>query len=277
MHFGSLLAAMASYCEARRKNLPWLLRIDDIDGPRSTPGSSERIQNSLKRYGLNWDKQVYWQSKHQARYRDSLRQLVQQGLVYRCNCSRKSLRTYELYPGHCRNNVLLESSSPIGDYALRLRMPEGVQFTDAIQGAQSVNFETHIGDIVIWRRDGLVSYSLACAVDDATDCSEVVRGADLLPSTAAQIAIMKYLDLPAPTYAHIPVAVDNNDDKLSKHSKAATLDTMDPLSTLQRAWQFLGQQAFAATTIEAFWSQAPQGWQMNGVPLKLRMAQWSDE
>ncbi len=273
LHFGSLLAAMASYCEAKRQDIAWQLRIDDIDGPRSVPGAAQGIQQTLCRYGLHWDGAVSWQSGHDERYRNALAALIHQGLVFSCGCSRRSLPVGKIYPGTCRDQRISSLDDPVVDKALRLVMPDKLAFEDTIQGIQRVAVAAELGDIIIWRRDKLVSYSLACAVDDATDCTEVVRGADLLQSCAAQIAIMQYLSLSVPRYAHIPVVVDANNDKLSKHSKAAALDTLNPLETLHRAWRFLGQQSFEAGAVDAFWSQAIATWQINRVPAKLRMAE----
>lgn len=237
------------------------------------PGSASSIQASLVRYGLLWNNKVQWQSQHGERYREALAQLIQQGLVFSCGCSRRSLPANKVYPGTCRANRLRSIDDPIDDRALRLVLPDMLEFVDGVQGRQSIDLDGSVGDIVIWRRDKLVSYSLACAVDDATDCTEVVRGADLLPSTAAQIAIMRYLSTTAPDYAHIPVAVDVNGDKLSKHSKATSVDTLNPVSTLHSAWRFLGQPPLLADTIENFWSEALPVWRLHRVPKKLRMAQ----
>lgn len=264
---------MASYCEARSKSAGWLLRIDDIDKPRSVAGSAQSIRQTLQHYEMQWDGEIQWQSEHDSRYRKALAQLINLGLVYRCNCSRKSLRDYPVYPGNCTEHKVLDSSVPVGDYALRLAMPPRITYNDAIQGPQVVETHNEIGDIIIWRRDSLVSYSLACAIDDANSCTEVVRGADLLPSTAAQIAIMNYLNLPVPSYAHIPVALDNNNDKISKHSKAKAIDDMAPLQTLQRAWQFLGQAPFDARDASDFWAEATRSWAIERVPAKRHMAQ----
>lgn len=277
LHFGSLLAATASFCEARSKGAQWLLRIDDIDPPRSIKGSAQSIQQSLLKYGMQWDNPVQYQSQHNTRYKKALANLIEQDLVFKCRCSRKSLPPDNIYPGTCRGNRVKSINEPIVDSALRLILPDSLEFTDAVQGMQSVSPSRQIGDIVIWRRDALVSYSLACAVDDALDCTEVIRGADLLPSTAAQLAIMQYLSIPVPRYAHIPLAVNTDGDKLSKHSKAASIDTMPPLTTLQHAWRFLGQPAFQSTDIEHFWSEASSRWQLNKVPAKLRLQEPFDE
>lgn len=277
LHFGSLLAAMASFCDARAKGSRWLLRIDDIDGPRSVRGSASIIQQSLLNYGMQWDDEVQWQSLHDARYKTALATLIEQNLVFQCGCSRKSLPSDNVYPGTCRANRMKSIDDPVVDRALRLVLPDTLDFVDAVQGSQHVALNKQVGDIVIWRRDGLVSYSLACAVDDATDCTDVIRGADLLPSTAAQLAIMKYLSLPTPRYAHIPVAVNADGDKLSKHSAAPSIDNMNPLTTLQHAWKFLGQCDFHSTDIPTFWSGALSRWQLSKVPDKHRLSEPTHE
>ena len=147
-----------------------------------------------------------------------------------------------------------------------------VHIDDTVQGAQRINLQTDIGDIIVWRRDGLVAYSLACAIDDAETSSHVVRGADLLDSTAAQVGIMQALGLSIPQYAHIPVALDTNGDKLSKHSKAQAIVDQNPLPTLLQAWHFLGQTAFEAASLNEFWQHAPRLWQMHNVPSTSRLS-----
>lgn len=270
LHFGSLLAALASYCEALRSNGHWLLRIDDIDGPRSVPGSAAAIQDTLKLYGFVWDGPVRWQSQHQTRYKDALTELVKQKRVFACRCSRRQLPAGGIYPGTCRDNILTSTDKPVSDCALRLRLSDELIVNDRIQGKLTFDLQSDCGDIVIWRRDQLVSYSLACAVDDATDVSEVVRGADLLGSTGAQLAIMQYLNLPPPRYAHIPVAIDANRDKLSKHSKAPPISTLEPVATLLQAWRFLGQDDLSATSINEFWSHAICNWSLQKVPAQAK-------
>lgn len=270
LHFGSLLAAMASFCEARSKGARWQLRIDDIDGPRSVPGSIERIQNSLKGYGLHWHGGLILQSQHAQRYLSALSTLIDTGCVFNCRCSRRQLPQGKPYPGLCRNNRLQSIDDIEENSALRLMLPTSIKFKDGVQGMQNVATSDTVGDIIIWRRDKLVSYSLACAVDDALDCTEVVRGADLLSSTAAQLAIIQYLHMTPPDYSHIPVAVDANNDKLSKHSKATAIDDMDKLPTLRRAWNFLGQRPITACDIPSFWTAAANHWQLSNVPRSVR-------
>jgi len=151
-------------------------------------------------------------------------------------------------------------------------MTGAISFEDAVQGSQNVDLRTAIGDSIIWRRDNIVSYTLACALDDAENTTEVVRGADLLSSTSAQLAIMNYLNLPTPKYAHIPVAVDKNGDKLSKHSKAKAISKQPIIPVLHQAWQFLGQQAIQTDCVVEFWDKAIQSWQISLVPSVERLS-----
>ncbi|MFK7889374.1 MAG: tRNA glutamyl-Q(34) synthetase GluQRS [Granulosicoccus sp.] len=268
LHFGSLLAALASYCEARSKDGSWMLRIDDIDPPRSVAGSAEDIQKSLQDYGFEWDGPVQWQSQHQPRYSDALAELIEQRRIFECGCSRRQLQTGKVYPGTCREKIVTTRKPKVDDKALRLHLTGTQTLNDIVQGSVHVNLPMDCGDIVLWRRDGLVSYQLACAVDDAMTVSEVVRGADLLQNTGVQMAIMRYLHLPLPTYAHIPVAFDLNGDKLSKHSQARPISSFEPVDCLQRAWSFLGQDALEADTVENFWTNAIREWDISRVPRK---------
>lgn len=271
LHFGSLLAALASYCEARSKHGAWQLRIDDIDGPRSVPGAASAIQESLKLYGFRWNEPVRLQSLHGARYKSALTELIQQQRVFVCSCSRRQLPSGGVYPGNCRNNILQSIDDPVHDSALRLRLEGTESINDGIQGKVDFNLNQECGDIVIWRRDQLVSYPLACAVDDATDVSEVIRGSDLLGNTGAQVAIMRYLKLTPPAYAHIPVAVDTNQDKLSKHAKSPAISSLPAVDTLMQAWSFLGQQDMPAQSLDAFWENAFELWDIGRVPTQSRL------
>jgi glutamyl-Q tRNA(Asp) synthetase len=276
LHFGSLLAAMASYCAIKNESGLWLLRVDDIDGPRSVEGSADAIQRSLEQYGFEWDGPVQWQSARLERYQDAVSELVKRSLVFDCGCSRRSLPAGKIYPGNCRRDTVAVQPPPADyhrqDHALRCTLSGQLEFTDTIQGVQNIILEEYVGDIIIWRRDNLVAYALACAVDDAENVSHVVRGADLLDNTAAQIALMQALDLPVPKYAHIPVAIDANGDKLSKHSKAQPISSMQPLTILLKAWQVLGQENLQATSVAEFWEQAFSHWQTARVPSVLRLS-----
>jgi glutamyl-Q tRNA(Asp) synthetase len=266
---------MASYCESKSQSGLWMLRIDDIDGPRSVPGSAEAIQRSLEQYGFEWDGPVQWQSERSDRYLVALSELVKRQLVFECACSRRSLPVGKVYPGNCRSRKVAIKPPPAdyyrADHALRCEISGQYIFTDAIQGSQNVALGEEVGDIIIWRRDNLVAYALACAVDDAENVTHVVRGADLLGSTAAQVAIMQALGFSVPEYAHIPVAIDANGDKLSKHSKAQAISSMQPVAALADAWKFLGQEDFQAASVSEFWERAISQWKMASVPFTQRL------
>lgn len=267
---------MASYCEARQRGGKWLLRIDDIDGPRSVPGSADAIQKTLETYGFQWDGPVQWQSQHIDRYHSALNTLVKNKRVFACSCSRRSLPSGEIYPGKCRGNILEHHEEDndyfVADHALRIHLNGSLKFEDIVQGRQSILLHEDVGDIIVWRRDNLVAYALACAVDDAHSASHVVRGADLLGNTSAQIAIMRALDLPVPEYAHIPVAIDSNGDKLSKHSKAQAISAQETVPVLLQAWNFLAQSPLDAVSVSDFWSQALNLWQLHRVPRDPRLS-----
>ena len=207
------------------------------------------------------------------RYRQALASLAAQSKVYQCGCSRRMLPPNGLYPGTCRANALETIDDQVHDKSLRLILSGDESLSDQIQGQSVFDLPADIGDTVVWRRDGLVSYALACAVDDGQDVTEVVRGADLLDSTGVQLAIMRYLSLSPPRYAHIPVAIDVNDDKLSKHSKAPAISSLDPLNTLLDAWQFLGQDTMPVNSVDAFWATAFRYWEMAKVPAQARRHQ----
>ena len=275
LHFGSLLAALASYCQIRKLGGQWRLRIDDIDGPRSVPGSADSIQRDLTAFGFEWDGNIIWQSEQLARYHAALASLVDQSVIFACQCSRKTLPPGGIYPGSCRDKVIPASTDSqcryhVDDHALRMRMDGCVQLTDTIQGSMRFDMQTEVGDTVVWRRDALVSYSLACAVDDTNGVTHVVRGADLLSGTAAQIAIMQALGKQPPEYAHVPVAINSNGDKLSKHSQAPAIAASDPLKQLKQAWKFLGQTEFDPGSISEFWTGAFILWNTACVPANHR-------
>lgn len=272
LHFGSLLAAMASYCDARSANGQWQVRIDDIDPPRAIPDATQHFSRTLTNYGFTWDGPLIQQSTHTKRYLSKLDQLNQQSQLFICRCSRADLAGLTFYPGHCRvtdtNQGMVQHRLTNADSksAVRVIMANDVSFTDLIQGPQYFQTMSDIGDTIVLRKDHLFSYALACAVDDANGVSRVVRGADLLSTTAVQLAIMNLLGLSAPEYAHIPVVLNNDKQKLSKQTHAQALDTMPVLPTLLTAWRLLGQQIFDASNIDAFWCEAFEKWDLQSVP-----------
>ncbi len=216
LHLGSLLAAVGSYLDARHHGGRWLLRIEDLDTPRVVPGSADRILRTLEGFGLHWDGTVTYQSERMPRYLEALDRLKAQGSTFECSCSRRELSGMEEagYPGTCRNGPT-RAGVPT---ATRFRVADDrlVLFDDRVQGL--CRFEQReLGDFVIKRKDGIVAYQLAATVDDgAQQVSDVVRGADLLPSTAWQIALQQALSLPTPAYAHLPLVVGPGNEKLGK-------------------------------------------------------------
>jgi len=239
LHFGSLLAALASFLDARAHNGRWLLRIEDLDPAREPPGAAQQIIETLADYGFSWDGPVIYQSQRIGEYHRILDELQSRQLIYRCDCSRQRIRElHSIYDNHCR-----ERADVVAPYALRLKLPDTVMgFEDRIQGHYEQNLLPDCGDVVLLRRDGLVAYQLAVVVDDAMQgVTDVVRGYDLIDSTPRQIALQQILGLPTPRYAHIPVASNLQGQKLSKQNLARALDSRETSFYLTEAMKFLGQ------------------------------------
>jgi len=246
LHFGSLVAAVASWLDARAANGRWLVRIEDVDTTRTVPGAADDILRTLEAIGLDWDGEVVHQSRRTALYEAALDRLRESGLVYRCRCSRREIADSGLagiegvvYPGTCREARL----GPDVDGAERLRADETpVAFTDRVQGLVSHSVARDIGDFVLKRRDGLHAYQLAVVVDDADQAvTDVVRGADLLWSTPRQIALQRHLGYATPRYLHFPVATNAGGEKLSKQTLAPAIDIAGAGTALADALAFLGQ------------------------------------
>ena len=266
LHFGSLVAALGSYLQARTQRGRWLLRIENIDPPREVPGAADDIVRTLEQFGFEWDGDVIWQANAHDRHRQAIQTLQNTGLLFACNCSRKQLAKSgsPIYPGTCRELKLPETGN-----SLRVRVDGEVSFTDRIQGTCVENLSADCGDFVLLRRDQLVAYHLAVVVDDAAErVTEIVRGADLLDVTARQIFLQQCLGVPTPSYCHLPVAVNDAGEKLSKQTQAAAIDATNPLPQLGRAWQFLGQQPVLneVGNLDEFWQAAQQHWQIDRVP-----------
>lgn len=240
LHFGSLLAALASFLDARAHDGRWLLRIEDLDPPREQAGADQWIQQTLAAHGLLWDGEPIYQSRRHAAYDEALTQLSTQGLSYRCNCTRQRLHGLgQCYDRHCYHHP------PPADQpaALRFRAPdEMVVFDDRVLGEQRQNLCVE-GDGIVRRKDGLYAYMLAVVVDDHLDgINAVVRGADILPATGRQLALWQALgSSPPPTYAHIPLALAEDGRKLSKQNGAPALDNTRPASNLYQALAALQQ------------------------------------
>ena len=239
LHFGSLVAALASYLDARAVDGRWLLRIEDLDPPREVAGAQSAILSTLESYGFEWDGPVMRQSERHDAYAEVLQRWLSQGLAYACTCSRKQLEAYQgIYPGLCRN-----AGHPWPDAAIRLRVPElSYAFNDRVQGDFAQHLGREVGDFVIRRRDGLYAYQLAVVIDDAAQgINNIVRGADLLDSTPRQIHLQQLLGLPALRYAHLPVAVNAQGEKLSKQTYATAISERRAAEALNSALAFLGQ------------------------------------
>jgi glutamyl-Q tRNA(Asp) synthetase len=246
LHFGSLVAAVASWLDARAAGGEWLVRIEDLDRPRNVPGAAGEILRSLERLGLEWDGEIVRQSERAPLYEAALDRLRAMGLVYRCRCSRREIADSAIhgiegaiYPGTCRE-LRLPRTVPGAD---RVRAPDAsIAFEDRVQGPIVQDVAHEIGDFVLKRRDGLHAYQLAVVVDDAAQgITDVVRGADLLGSTPRQIALQQWLGYPQPRYLHVPVAANARGEKLSKQTHAAAIDALAPHEALARAFAFLGQ------------------------------------
>lgn len=274
LHFGSLLAAVASYLEARVRGERWLLRIEDIDPPREEAGAAEAIIRCLEVYGFQWDGPVLRQSRNEERHRAAVERLLADGLAYPCRCTRRVLaRTARqgamgpIYPGTCRDG------NGRGARAIRVRTTdEPITVVDRLQGRIEQRLESELGDFVIRRRDGLIAYQLAVVIDDAVDgVTDVVRGIDLLDSTPRQIHLQRLLGLPTPSYMHIPVAVGADGEKLSKQTAAPPIavDTEAVAPTLCRALACLRQEppaGLADASPDAVWAWAIANWR----PARLR-------
>ncbi|MCB1735226.1 MAG: tRNA glutamyl-Q(34) synthetase GluQRS [Gammaproteobacteria bacterium] len=274
LHFGSLIAAVGSYLQARSQNGRWLLRMEDIDPPRAQPGAADAIIATLRAYGFEWDGPIRYQSTRGAAYDAALDRLRADGWLFPCSCSRREItEAGGVYPGTCRNGPpdMVEAARPM---ALRVRSDgPRIHFHDALQGDFDVDVAATVGDFVLKRADGLFAYQLAVVVDDAEQgVTEVVRGSDLLDSTARQIHLQRLLGYRTPDYVHLPVVIDQDGYKLSKQTYAAPLRDDDPIPALCAAMAFLGQavpeeMAFAA--LGDFWAWAIRNWRLVDVPRRL--------
>lgn len=276
LHFGSLIAALGSYLDARAHHGEWYLRIEDVDPPRVAPGASAGILRTLDAFGFEWDGPVVYQSQRGEAYAAVIAQLLNAGKLYGCDCTRKRMKENALkenarigvdgpvYPGTCRNRGI-----PLRG-ALRLRLQdERIVFDDLLAGRVACDVASECGDFVLRRADGVYTYQLAVTVDDAElGISHIVRGADLLASTPRQVVLQQALGYATPAYLHLPVALNVDGGKLSKQTLASALCDQQPLPALRQAAAFLGLALPAdIATISEFWQAAPQHWQRNTLPL----------
>jgi len=273
LHFGSLIAAVGSFADVRAAGGSWLVRIDDLDEAREVPGAADDILRTLERFGLLWDETVVYQSRRTDAYVQALGHLAERGLTFPCACSRSEIAILgrpgtegPIYPGTCRNRLPARRRPR----SQRLRVDEAqIAFDDRIHGHLVQDLAADVGDFVLRRADGTHAYQLAVVVDDAAaGISSIVRGADLLMSTPRQVYLQRLLGLPQTSYAHLPVAVDDDGRKLSKSLSSAPVDPDHPLPALLRAWRFLGQAPLPETvgSVRAFWQQALTAWRIEHVP-----------
>ncbi len=247
MHFGSLVTALASFLDAKAHGGQWLVRIEDIDPPREQPGAATAILRCLEGHGLHWDGEIIYQSQRHRAYQDCLETLISRHWVYPCGCSRQDLSNMGgTYNGHCRNHPV-NLAQP---YSLRLKLydienhssADEIRFHDLIQGPQAQNLRTQAGDQILKRRDGLYAYQLAVVVDDiAQGITHVIRGADLLEVTGRQLFFFELLGAQLPAFGHVPLAVQENGQKLSKQNHARAIDNQTASRNLWRGLEFLGQ------------------------------------
>jgi glutamyl-Q tRNA(Asp) synthetase len=288
LHFGSLVAAVGSYLDAQHHQGQWLVRIEDLDTPRTVKGAADEILGTLEAYGLHWDEAVIYQSRRTAAYDEAFQRLKEAGVVYPCSCTRKEIADSalhgidgQIYPGTCRNGIPLGREGRAWrvrtDHLSRHSRAGGndetqnengiVEFNDALQGRITQHLENEIGDFVVKRADGLFAYQLAAVVDDAFQgITHVVRGADLLYSTPRQIYLQRLLGLPTPACMHLPVAVNAQGEKLSKQTMAQPVRKNNAASTLLDVLLFLRQQPHAELrlgTIEEILAWAIANWQPN--------------
>lgn len=275
LHFGSLVAALASYCDARASGALWRLRIEDIDEPRSRPEASDEIVRTLARYGFDWDGAIERQSMRTALYERALATLVDSRVAYPCACTRRELELApigqggeRIYPGTCRNGIPADRRSR-PQRAWRVRVADAViEFNDRLQGRQRQVLARDVGDFVVKRADGPFAYQLAVVVDDADQqVTDVVRGADLIASTPRQIHLAHALGLPAVTYLHVPIAISASGEKLSKQTGARALPD-DAVPLLAAAWTFLDQPQPVARSrdVQDFWRHAIAAWTPTRLP-----------
>jgi glutamyl-Q tRNA(Asp) synthetase len=276
LHFGSLVAAVGSYLETHWNRGKWLVRMEDLDRPREVRGASAAILRMLEAYGFEWDGQVVFQSRRDAAYGAALKRLEHVRAVFPCACTRREISDSTLgvvsepiYPGTCRKGLSPGRSAR----AMRVRVGNAViAFEDLLQGEIEQNLGREVGDFVVRRADGLFAYQLAVVVDDFEQgITDIVRGADLLASTPRQILLQRLLGHPTPRYMHLPVAVNQYGEKLSKQTHAAPLTVAEAPLRLWQALRFLGQEPPAelgAGKIADIWNWALANWRTERIPTR---------
>ncbi|MGB0449411.1 MAG: tRNA glutamyl-Q(34) synthetase GluQRS [Porticoccaceae bacterium] len=277
LHFGSLVCALASFLDARSQGGRWLVRIEDIDPPREIPGATTTILQQLTDHGLDWDGELLYQSTRTEAYRDAIENLQRSGAAYNCNCPRRRITALGgIYDGYCRDRKIT------GNAAVRLQVPAQpesiIGFRDLVMGDYSQDLSTEAGDFVVQRRDGLFSYQLAVTVDDQfQNISHIIRGADLIDSTARQIYLQSCLgfstdSLPVMTYGHLPMATNSEGQKLSKQNHAAALIAGSESQNLWLALEWLQQQPPAELknqSVVQILNWAIDSWSIGSIPRQI--------
>jgi len=283
LHKGSLVAAIASYLEAKTNNGIWLVRMEDVDELRNVKGAADDILRSLDAYGFEWDEDIIYQTQRKDAYAEALEKLRQNELIYPCTCSRKKLRALAnegklssgpmgyIYPGTCVNQSFKNTNPE--DYAIRIKTPASTfSFNDSLQQHYEQQLDTDLGDFVIRRRDGLFAYQLAVVVDDDyQNITHVVRGVDLLDSTPRQIFLQECLNYPQMQYAHLPLIVNQQGDKLSKQTGAEGIGNKPDHSLLIDCLTFLDQKPPAdleKDSLQNIWQWALENWSLNAIQTK---------
>ena len=277
LHFGSLVAAVASWLDARSCGGEWHVRIEDVDQPRVVSGADSQILRTLETLGLHWDGEVVYQSARLERYDAALERLRGAGQVYRCRCSRREIADSAMqgiegaiYPGTCREREV-PASEPAAERVIAA--DDTIRFDDRVQGPIAQRIARDIGDFVLKRRDGLHAYQLAVVVDDAeAGITDIVRGADLLWSTPRQIGLQRSLGLGTPRYLHVPLAADRTGEKLSKQTHAPPVDVRNGAHELRRVLRFLGQRVDDDGSLAEILEQARTSWDAGLIPRRSAIA-----
>ncbi len=273
LHFGSLVAALGSYFQAKANNGIWLVRIEDIDPPREVPGSATLILQALEAYGLHWDKDVLYQSQRTEAYQAQIDQWLASGDAYYCECTRREIKASGgYYTGQCRNKNLINN----GQCAVRIKMTHPVNsFVDRKHGVLTIPEQLANEDFIIKRRDGLFAYNLAVVLDDIYQgVTEIVRGADLIEPTGRQISLYKTLGEKPVSYVHLPLALDEHGNKLSKQNHAPAIDINNPKPALIDAMSFLGftlSEDIKAAEVDEIIGWGTKNWQLSQLPGTLKV------
>ena len=276
LHFGSLVSALASYCQAKSQQGQWLIRIEDVDTPRIVDGSALQILNQLEAFGFEWDGEIIYQSDQFERYEAATQRFLEQGNAFYCQCSRRNIRQAKarsgplglIYPGTCRTSQLDKQNHSI---RINTECAGIIDYTDLLLGQVKINIPEQIGDFVIYRADNIYAYHLAVVMDDELQrINQVVRGADLLEATCVHLYLQHLLGFKPPEYLHVPLVRNDNGNKLSKQTGATALDTSQAAALLLEALRVLGQpieQGLDQGTPSEVVEQAVRSWDYRRIPL----------